>query len=267
MAPYTRASALSAGWVWQIPLDHRIGNGYVYSSRFIGEEAAALEMASHLGVPLDTLQPRGLRMRVGRRTKFWQGNCIAVGLSSGFVEPIESTGIFIIQRGLALLLTYFPDLAFEPQLARRYNERMAATYDEIRDFIVAHYALNQRPGSPFWAACRDMALPSSLLETLEAYDRTGTVEVVEHAMFPPTSWYCILTGQRRMPRRYHPGADLSDFSQVRSILESLRASHARAAQSLPPHRAYIDMLQGRDPARARLEGASALDAAATAGIG
>src|SRR4051812_39447093 len=265
--PYTLATAMSSGWVWQIPLTHRVGNGYVYSSKFIGEDAAGRELAGHLGVELDALQPRGLKMRVGRRTRCWQGNCIAMGLASGFVEPIESSGIFIIQRGLALLLSYFPDLDFDPNLARRYNERMAATYDEIRDFILAHYVLTRRTDTAFWRAYREVPLTDSLRDLLEMYDRTGLVEPVEYAMFPASSWYCILTGQHRLPRSYHHGADLSDFSQVRAILGDIRAAHARLAQSLPSHRSYIEMLNRGDPARRSLQTARASDTAATGGIG
>jgi len=266
-APYTLATAKSAGWIWQIPLTHRVGNGYVYCSKFIAEEAAGRELAGHLGVSLEALQPRGLKMRVGRRTRTWQGNCIALGLASGFVEPIESTGIFLIQRGLALLLTYFPDLDFDESLARRYNERMAATYDEIRDFIVTHYVLTKRTDSAFWNACRELPLPDSLREVLELYDRTGLVEPVEYAMFPAPSWYCILTGLQRLPRSYHRAADLSDFSQVRSILEGIRGAHEKVAASLPPHRAYIEMLNRGDPQCRALPAAATQHTAATGGIG
>jgi tryptophan 7-halogenase len=265
--PYTRSSALSAGWAWQIPLTQRVGNGYVYSSKFLGEEAAGHELAGLLGVKLETLQPRLLKMKVGRRTHCWLGNCIAIGLASGFVEPLESTGIFAIQRSLALLLTYFPDLDFQPHLARRYNQRMAATYDEIRDFILAHYVLTRRDDTPFWNAYRGLALPDSLRELLEAYDRTGLVEPVEHAVFPAPSWYAILAGQRRLPSGAHAGAELSSFAQVRGILEAIRAQNARLAQTLPGHRDYIEMLNRGDPGRRVLETAKMTDSAATGGIG
>jgi len=268
LPPYTRALARSAGWVWQIPLTTRMGNGYVFSSRYIGEDAAARELAETLGVAPDALQARLLKLRVGRRTRFWRGNCIAMGLASGFVEPLESTGIFIIQRGLALLLTYFPDMDFEPRLAQRYNERMGATYDEIRDFILAHYCLTQRSGSAFWTAYREMPIPKSLRHLLETYDATGLVETVEHAMFPPASWYCIFTGMRRLPTRYHRGADLSDFSQVRAILESIKASHAQLAQALPPHRVLVERInQGASLARSSEAAVLASNVAASGGIG
>lgn len=265
IAPFTRSTALSAGWMWRIALSHRVGNGYVHCSRYIKEEAARLEMARLLGEDPEKFDPRLIPMKVGRRKRFWLGNCVAVGLASGFVEPIESTGIFLIQRALSLLLTYFPDCAFEPQLAQRYNERMAATYEEIRDFIVAHYVLSRREDSEFWRDYRAIALPDSLGALLELYDRTGRVEPVQYAMFPSTSWYCILAGQRRLPQALHGTADLADFAKVRHILGLIRTSHARLAPTLPSHRAYLEAL-GRGQQRV-VEPAPMPDLAATAGIG
>lgn len=249
MHPYTRSTALSAGWVWQIPLTHRVGNGYVFCSRYLSDDAAGRELAGLLNVELDKLQPRAIKMRVGRRENSWRGNCIAVGLASGFVEPLESTGIFLIQRSIALLLSYFPDNGYDPRLVRRYNERMAATYDEIRDFILAHYVLSQRADSPFWNDYRNIALPDSLRHLLEMYDHTGHVEPVEYAMFPEPSWYSILAGQRRLPRTYHRGADLSDEFKVRQILESIKKTHDRIAESLPSHRSFIEVLNSGKGAR------------------
>jgi tryptophan halogenase len=266
MPPYTRATALGAGWVWQIPLSHRVGNGYVYSSRHASEDAAGQDLARLLGTDVDMLQPRPLRMRVGRRSRSWIANCIAVGLASGFIEPLESTGIFLIQRSLALLLTYFPDTAFEPHLARRYNERMAATYDEIRDFILAHYVLSERADSAFWRDYRALALPDSLAALLERYDRTGIVETPEYAMFPPPSWYCILAGMGRLPRTHHAGAELSDYGKVRSILSDILAGNEQLARQLPAHRAYLEALSRAEVAR-RAAAAGAAAEAARAGIG
>lgn len=267
IAPFTRATALSAGWVWRIALSNRVGNGYVYCSRYIKEEAARLEMARLLGEDPAKFDPRLIRMKVGRRQRFWLGNCVAVGLASGFVEPIESTGIFLIQRALSLLLTYFPDSGFEPQLAQRYNERMAATYDEIRDFILAHYVLSRREDSAFWRDYRALALPDSLRALLELYDRTGRVEPVQFAMFPSTSWYCILAGQRRLPQALHGAADLADFAKVRHILGLIRTSHAKLAPSMPAHRSYIEAVNGAGAAPRPAAAGEVSDAAASAGIG
>jgi tryptophan halogenase len=267
MPPYTRATALSAGWVWQIPLAHRAGNGYVYSSRHLSEDDAAREFAGLLGADADALQPRTLRMRVGRRSRSWIANCIAVGLASGFIEPLESTGIFLIQRSLALLLTYFPDTAFEPHLARRYNERMAATYDEIRDFILAHYVLSERADSAFWRDVRALALPDSLRELFERYERTGIVETQEYAMFPSPSWYCILVGMGRLPRTHHAGAELSDYGKVRAILADILAANERVARDLPAHADYVAALHRAEVEQRAPRAGAAADAAARVGIG
>jgi len=252
IAPYTKSTAMSAGWMWQIPLTQRTGNGYVFSSRFIDEGAAAREMAARLGVDAERLAPRLLRMKVGRRDQFWRANCIALGLASGFVEPLESTGIFVIQRGLALLLSYFPDTGFEPQLARRYNERMAATYEEIRDFIVLHYALSSRADSPFWREYRALKLPDSLQNLLALYDATGLVEPPEFAMFPEPSWYSILAGHGRLPRAPHPAIGLSDPEKVRHIMAYLKSENDKLASTLPSHLAFIKALNARPaPANVR----------------
>jgi tryptophan 7-halogenase len=252
IAPYTRSTAMSAGWMWQIPLTQRTGNGYVFSSRFIDEGAAAREMAARLGVDAERFAPRLLRMKVGRREQFWRANCIAIGLASGFVEPLESTGIFVIQRGLALLLSYFPDCSFQPHLARRYNERMAATYEEIRDFIVLHYVLSSRADSPFWREYRALELPDSLRALLELYDATGLVEPPEYAMFPEPSWYSILAGHGRLPRAPHAGIQLSDPEKVRHIMAFVKSENEKLASALPSHLAYIRALNSRPvPASAR----------------
>ncbi len=245
IAPYTKSTAMSAGWMWQIPLTQRSGNGYVFSSRFIDQDAAAREMAARMGVDAERLAPRLLRMKVGRRDKFWRANCIAVGLASGFVEPLESTGIFIIQRALALLLSYFPDTGFDPHLARRFNERMAATYEEIRDFIVLHYVLSSRAGSPFWREYRALELPDSLQNLLELYDATGLVEPPEYAMFPEPSWYSILAGHGRLPRAVHSGVTLSDAEKVRQIMAYMKSENEKLAKMLPSHVAYIKALNSR----------------------
>lgn len=242
LPPYTRSTALPSGWAWQIPLTHRMGNGYVYCSRYASEEQALREFATYLQADPERLEPRLLRMRVGHRKRFWQGNCIAVGLASGFLEPLESTGIFLVQRALALLLTYFPDSRYAPDLARRYNERMRETYEESRDFILAHYVLSRRDDTPFWRDYRAAALPETLRSTLEMYRDTGIVEPVQHAVFPEASWYAILAGQRCLPRTHHSGADLSDFGKVRAIMRAIREQNAQYCAALPAHEAYIAAL-------------------------
>ena len=239
---YTRSTALSAGWAWQIPLSHRVGNGYVYSSRFCDDASAARELAGLLHVDPSGFNPRAIAMRIGHRRNFWLANCVAIGLAAGFVEPLESTGLFLIQRGLGLLMDYFPDRSFDPRLAQRYNHRMGEAYEEVRDFILLHYVLSRREDSRFWTQYRHMSLPDSLRETLELYDRTGLVEPARNALFQESSWYSILSGQNRLPRTHHRRADLSDFAKVRHIMSVIKDGNHKLVQTLPSHRAYIDRI-------------------------
>lgn len=239
MAPYTRATALSAGWVWRIPLSHRVGCGYVYSSRFVGEEAALVEFARHIGADPARVEPRKLRMRIGRRTHFWVKNCVAIGLSAGFLEPLESTGLFLIQGGIERLLDLFPDRGFDPAAIRLYNAQMGAAYEEVRDFIVLHYLLTQRDDSEFWRANAAMAPPASLAETLEYYDANGAVNWDHHMLFGETSFYAIAAGFGRLPRRHSARADYSDEVKVRGIFDAIREKHVEVARALPSHADYI----------------------------
>jgi tryptophan halogenase len=165
--PFTRATALSAGWSWRIPLSHRTGCGYVYSSRFISKEDAEKEFLAHTGADPDLSDPRHIAMRIGRRENFWRHNCLAIGLASGFLEPLESTGLFLIQKGVEKFLDHFPDKTFDPSLIRHYNAQMGEVYEEMRDFIILHYALNQREDNGFWRANREAIMPSSLSRTLD----------------------------------------------------------------------------------------------------
>ncbi len=257
MHPYTKSTALSAGWAWRIPLSTRVGNGYVYSSKFLDDDAAVEEFARHLNVDPSVLPLRPLKMRVGRRRNFWLGNCIAVGLSSGFVEPLESTGIFVIQRSLALLMTYFPDMGFDSSLIRRYNERMVATYEEIRDFIVLHYILTRRTDTEFWRAYPKIDISDELAAQLELYRRSGRIEPATYAMFPEPSWYSILAGHHHLPSTYNRGADLSDATKVRHILAAIRSGNDEIARHMPLHSEFIKRLNNRqttEPQRAGLSG-------------
>jgi tryptophan halogenase len=242
MAPYTRATALSAGWVWRIPLSHRVGSGYVYASRYLGDDAARLEFARHLGMDPERFEPRQLRMKIGRRSQFWVRNCVAIGLAAGFLEPLESTAIFLVQGGIERLLDLLPDREFDPAASRRYNELMGAAYQEVRDFIVLHYLLNQRSDSEFWRANRETPPPDSLARTLELYDANGTLDWDRHFLFGETSFYAVAAGFGRLPRRHAPRTEFSDAGKVREIFASIRRQHAEVARSLPSHEAYIRAL-------------------------
>ncbi len=233
--PYTRATALDAGWAWQIPLAHRTGRGYVYSSAFSDGDAALRSLANHLGAGPEGLSPRELRFRVGRRERAWVGNCVAVGLASGFYEPLESTAIHVVQKSLEHLLRYFPDTALDPVLARRFNDRMRGVWDEVRDFVVLHYGLTRREDTAFWRACGSMQPTGSAAELLAQYDATGLVEPAAGMLFPDTSWFALLAGMDRLPASHLPQADLTGLDAALEILEGIRARNADAVRPLPTH--------------------------------
>lgn len=241
MPPYTRATALRAGWSWRIPLHHRVGAGYVYSSRFTSEEEATRELIEHTGLDPAACDPGLLRMQIGRREHFWKANCVAVGLSAGFLEPLESTGIFLIQRGVELLLDHFPDLEFSPSMQRRYNQRMAAEFDEVRDFILLHYALNTRE-EPFWRASRAVRLPDSLAQSLADYDETGIVDWDNRSLFRDSSFYLIAAGFGRLPRKAHGMALQADPERARQSLIEVKARNEALARSMPSHAEFIDAI-------------------------
>jgi len=244
LPPYTLSSALGAGWAWRIPLSHRTGAGYVYSSRHLDDDAARAELASHLGQAPDALDARLLRMRVGRRRRFWAGNCVAIGLAGGFLEPLESTALFLVQGGIERLLDLLPDRDLDPAGIERYNALMGAAYDEVRDFVLLHYLLNGRD-EPFWRDSRAVPVPASLERTLALYDATGTVDWERHFLFGETSFYAIAAGFERLPARTAPRAEFSDLARVREILAGIRGQHEALVRSLPPHAAYLAQVNAR----------------------
>jgi tryptophan halogenase len=243
MHPYTQATAGSAGWRWQIPLSHRIGAGYVYSSAHIDDDAAQQELVR--GVPPGQIleDPRFLDMRVGRRESFWIGNCVSVGLASGFVEPLESTGLFFIQIAVELLMEYFPERSCHESLARAYNGYMASVYEETRDFILLHYLLSGGEDTPFWRDSRAVSVPDTLQDLLALYDEVGNIRR-GLSPFPPTSYHFILAGNGRLPRRPSPQVMRVNFVEACAILDRIKAENSERVASLPTHRALMQSLHG-----------------------
>ena len=238
-APYTRSTALPGGWSWTIPLSTRTGNGYVYSSAHLTDEAAVETLVKRSGLAkARTADPRFLKIRVGRRSQFWVKNCVAIGLSSGFVEPLESTGIHIIQAAAMALAHFLPDRRFDPALRRAYNQRMDRTYHEVRDFIVLHYLLNRR-AEPFWRESRAVPVSDNLSELLELYDETGRLDTSRLDLFQPTSYYAILAGSGRLPRRPVVEAQTMPSTQNRHHLDGIRAENQRFASKMPSHADYL----------------------------
>lgn len=234
ITPYTRSTARDAGWQWRIPLQHRTGNGYVYSSAFASDDDAAATLLANLdGAPI--ADPRFLRFTAGRRKQMWVGNVVAIGLSSGFLEPLESTSVHLIQSGIAKLLALFPDRNCDPALARRFNALLSREMDEIKDFLILHYHANTGKDAPLWQHCRDMALPDTLIEREHHYRTTGRIVVESDELFREASWLAVLNGQGVVARGYNPVADTLDSAANRAQIEQIAAVIARAAPTLPRH--------------------------------
>jgi tryptophan halogenase len=238
MTPYTRSTAQRAGWQWRIPLQHRIGNGYVYCSDHVSDDEAAATLLANLdGKPL--AEPRQIRFTTGHRRKYWVKNCVAIGLASGFMEPLESTSIWMIQSGVSRLLSNFPDRTFAQVDIDRYNRVLIEETEYIRDFLILHYKATERDDSPFWDYCRNMPVPERLDEKIRIYLNSGRTFREHEALFNDTSWFAVLTGQLGPPRRYDPVADLLSLEETRQRLDHIRKAVSNSADYMPDHHEFI----------------------------
>ena len=236
--PYTRSTARAAGWQWRIPLQHRTGNGYVYASAYLSDDAAAATLLGSLdGEPL--AEPRFLRFTAGTRRRPWRGNVVAIGLSSGFLEPLESTSIHLIQSGIAKLLTLFPNRDFDPALSDRFNAVFARDMDGIKDFLILHYHATSGRDDPLWRHCRTMPLPDSLRAREEQYRRSGRIILESDELFREASWLAVLNGQGIVAGGYNPLADAIDGATNRAQVRQIAEVVARAAPTLPMHDAAL----------------------------
>lgn len=236
--PFTRSTAHAAGWQWRIPLQHRMGNGLVYSSAYLDSgDAEALLLSSLEGEAL--AEPRHLRFTAGRRLQAWNGNVVSLGLSGGFVEPLESTSIHLIQSGIAKLLALFPDRRFDPAERGEYNRQMQAVFEDVRDFVILHYKATRRDDSPFWNHCRMMDVPESLSSKLELWNSKGRVFREGFELFGTPSWVAVLLGQGFVPAEIEPAAAAIGPEMARDALEKMRASYARMAEHMPRHADFI----------------------------
>ncbi|WP_394686950.1 tryptophan halogenase family protein [uncultured Xanthomonas sp.] len=245
--PYTRATARAAGWQWRIPLQHRTGNGYVYCSAHISDDEAAATLLANLDGPA-LADPRPLRFVTGRRKQVWNRNVVALGLASGFMEPLESTSIHLVQSGISKLLELFPREGISPVLVRRYNERIAFEFDRIRDFLLLHYHATERDDSTFWRHCRSMPITPELEETLALFRDSGRFYRNGDEMFAEISWVQVMVGQGILPRAYHPLVDQVPQADLERFMASVEQTIGHCADAMPPHQAFIDRYCAARPA-------------------
>ncbi len=237
LTPFTRATAREAGWQWRIPLQHRTGNGLVYSSAHLSDDRAAQILLDHLdGAPLG--DPRPLRFTTGKRRRAWIGNCVALGLAAGFMEPLESTSIHLVQSGIARLLEFWPGDWIEPADVAAYNRATDAEWCGIRDFLVLHYRTNARD-EPFWRDRRMAAIPDSLAERIALFEANGRIVRDGDDLFTEVAWLQVMHGQGIVPRGHHPIADAIPARDLQEFLALGRRHAAGIAARMPTHDAFI----------------------------
>ncbi|WP_239421299.1 tryptophan halogenase family protein [Saliniradius amylolyticus] len=236
--PYTRSLAQEAGWQWQIPLQNRWGNGHVYASAFL-EQDKALNVL-HANMPdTPTGDPNYLHWRTGRRRQAWNKNCIAIGLSAGFLEPLESTGLHLVQSAISRLLSLFPDRHFDDTLRNKFNQYSREELERIRDFIILHYKATRRTDTDFWAYCANMDIPDSLSEKIELYRHSGRIFRENLELFSEISWFSVLNGQGIKPNAIHPLTEGMQVAERDSLLSQLKTQTQQQAQAMSCHQAYI----------------------------
>ncbi|MFT7722368.1 MAG: tryptophan 7-halogenase [Roseateles sp.] len=240
-SPYVDVTAHPFGWQWRIPLQHRVGNGLVYSSREMSDADAPEVLARHVEGEL-LAAPRVLRFRPGRREKAWVGNCVAIGLSSGFLEPLESTSIYLIQRAAIRLAQMFPAGGVRPVDADEFNRQMGADVEHVRDFIILHYHVTQRDDSALWRNARAMAVPETLRRRIQLFAETGRVFRPLDELFAENSWVQVMMGQGLTPAAHHPAADLMGDAELGQFLARLQQQVAQQVARLPAHQGYVERL-------------------------
>ena len=237
--PYTRSIAHDAGWQWQIPLQHRVGNGIVYCSEFWDDNKALAVLEANL--PSKALrEPNFVRFETGRREKQWNKNVVAIGLASGFLEPLESTSLHLIQSGIMRLIKLFPTSTDFRALRDEYNRQSKSEFEQIRDFLILHYHLNQRGESAFWTKCREMEIPDSLAHKIALFSQSGRVVRTEDELFSEIAWYQVMMGQNCVPSAFHPLAHALPDDKRNVFLDSLKSIATGTVAKMPRHEEYLN---------------------------
>jgi len=238
LTPYTKSTAKDAGWQWRIPTQTRVGNGHIYSSQFISDEDAKQSLIDDLENE-PAADPRLIRFRTGCQKKFWEKNCIAVGLSAGFLEPLESTSLYLIQVGISRFISLFPDKSMSPVVREEYNRQIRQLFVQVRDFIILHYSATQRDDTPFWRYCRDMSIPDSLQAKIDLFKEGGRVFRYEDDLFGQTSWVAVMLGQNIIPKVVDPIAASVPTARVKQSLDSMVNAIEQASHQMPTHSEFI----------------------------
>lgn len=238
--PYTRSIAHAAGWRWQIPLQHRVGNGLVYCSNYMSDDEAKKTLREQIE-GCTTSEPKLIRFKTGQRLKHWNKNCVALGLASGFIEPLESTSIHLIQRAITRLVQMFPLDGIRNCDIDEYNAQMKTEVESIRDFIIMHYHLTERDDSDFWRYCRNMPIPETLAHRIRLFKETGKLFVESpYKLFAEPSWLHVMVGQGVIPERYHAVANEMSEQELKKLLEDTRYAVVKTVQKLPSHQDYLE---------------------------
>ena len=237
-APYTRSTARPYGWQWKIPLQNRVGNGLVYCSEYLSDDAAGKSLLDNVeGRTLTDV--RTIRFRTGRRSAQWVRNCVAVGLSSGFLEPLESTSIHLIQNSILRLVRMFPADGIEPAEVRQFNDETTTEIEQIRDFIILHYKVTRRADSAYWNACREMDVPEHLAHKIALFESNARAVRDNNEMFRERSWAAVMLGQGIEPRGYHPFVDNLSDVQLSGLMGEVKSNVARIVAGSPSHQAFL----------------------------
>jgi tryptophan halogenase len=237
--PYTRSIARDAGWQWRIPLQSRVGNGLVFCSKYLSDDEATQTILDNVEGETIT-EPRVIKFRTGQRRKHWNKNCVAMGLASGFIEPLESTSIHLIQKAITRLIQNFPYAGIHEAEINEFNAQMEADTENIRDFIVLHYHVTNREDTRFWRHCKNMAIPESLQHRIDLFKKTGRVFKVANDLFVENSWIQVMLGQGLMPEQYHTIVDEMSDEDLQKFMFAAEASVQKTVSQLPSHQAFID---------------------------